>query len=131
MHDRAGKWLLAAALAALALTGKAQTTEPSTPAGQSDNMADSVDKAPPLPLCRKPEYPAAEAKAGISGTSAISFLIDVDGRVLDTRVTKSSGNVNLDEAARTALAKCRFVPARENGKPFRSWQPVQYVWSLE
>lgn len=119
---------MAVSLAALALSANAQNAAPQAapaPAPAQEN----APVIPPLPVCKKPEYPEAERKAGVTGTSAIAFLIDVDGRVIETRVVQSSGNVHLDDAARAAVVACRFYPARENGKPIRDWQTVQYVWT--
>jgi TonB family protein len=60
----------------------------------------------------------------------LRFLVDTDGSVAEALVAKSSGDASLDEAARVAIAKCRFTPAMANGKPARAWVPVQYVWSM-
>jgi D-alanyl-D-alanine endopeptidase (penicillin-binding protein 7) len=81
--------------------------------------------------CDKPNYPHAELVAGHQGKSTLSFLIDMNGEIQDTKVEHSSGYPELDEAARSALAKCRFHPATVDGKPVLHWQPVQYVWTLE
>jgi len=37
----------------------------------------------------------------------------------------------LDDAAQSALVKCRFKPATTKGKPVEAWTKVQYVWTLE
>jgi protein TonB len=79
----------------------------------------------------KPEYPKSSARNEEEGTTTISFLIGVDGRVVDSKITKSSGFRDLDRAAQAALGKCRFKPAMVNGQPEQAWVPVQYVWSLE
>ena len=81
--------------------------------------------------CAKPEYPKASQRNEETGVSTISFLIGADGGVKDSKVTKSSGFRDLDKAAQVALGKCRFKPATENGQAIESWQPVQYVWTLE
>ena len=47
----------------------------------------------------------------------LSFLIDVDGKVLDSKVDRSSGFRRLDEAARAGLGLCKFKPATLNGLP--------------
>lgn len=60
----------------------------------------------------------------------MQFLIGVDGTVQDTKVAKSSGNASLDQAAINALSKCRFKPAKVDGKPVEQWREVKYVWSL-
>jgi protein TonB len=84
-----------------------------------------------LNSCAKPEYPKSSLRNEETGISTISFLIGTDGRVNDSKITKSSGFRDLDKAAQAALGKCRFKPATENGAPVQSWQPVQYVWTLE
>jgi D-alanyl-D-alanine endopeptidase (penicillin-binding protein 7) len=80
--------------------------------------------------CRKPMYPQADLTAGHEGTVTVSFLVDTDGTVADSRLLRSSGFSGLDKAAQTALFKCRFSPALKDGRPVRAWAPVQYVWTL-
>ena len=80
--------------------------------------------------CRKPMYPQADVTAGHEGTVTVSFLVDTDGTVADSRLLRSSGFSGLDRAAQTALFKCRFSPALKDGRPVRTWAPVQYVWTL-
>jgi len=80
--------------------------------------------------CEKPIYPAGAVAQKLAGTVTLRFLIDTDGTVADAVVQNSSGTASLDEAARVAIAKCRFTPATAGGKPQRAWVPVQYVWSL-
>jgi len=81
--------------------------------------------------CEKPAYPAAARRANETGNVRLSFLIDVDGKVLDSKIERSSGSRRLDEAARTGLSLCRFKPATLNGRPERTWGRVEYVWKLE
>jgi protein TonB len=81
--------------------------------------------------CSKPEYPKSSLRNEETGVSTISFLIGTDGSVKGSQVTKTSGFRDLDKAAQVALGKCRFKPATENGQAIESWQPVQYVWTLE
>ncbi|MFC5511938.1 M56 family metallopeptidase [Massilia jejuensis] len=80
--------------------------------------------------CAKPVYPQAALARRAEGTTSLRFLIDTDGSVADAAVATSSGDALLDEAARVAIAKCKFTPAIAGGKPARAWVPVQYVWSL-
>jgi D-alanyl-D-alanine endopeptidase (penicillin-binding protein 7) len=81
--------------------------------------------------CRKPEYPQADIAASHEGTVTVEFLIDAGGAVADSVIGKSSGHASMDEAARGALAKCRFSPALKDGKPVAEWTQVQYVWTLQ
>ncbi|MBI3523183.1 MAG: energy transducer TonB [Betaproteobacteria bacterium] len=81
--------------------------------------------------CDKPEYPPASLRAQETGIVTLRFLIDVDGRVLESKVERSSGSRRLDEAARKALGLCKFQPATVDGKPEKSWAPIQYEWRIE
>jgi protein TonB len=81
--------------------------------------------------CDEPPYPPAARRANETGTVRLTFLIDVDGRVLDSKVERSSGSRRLDEAARAGLSRCRFKPATLNGRPERTWGRIDYVWKLE
>ncbi|MFL6659419.1 MAG: energy transducer TonB [Massilia sp.] len=81
--------------------------------------------------CAKPEFPKASLRNEETGTVTVSFLIGVDGHVMESKITKSSGFRELDKAAQSAIGKCRFKPAMVDGKPEQAWQPVQYVWTLE
>lgn len=124
---------LAIVLALSSLAGCAQA-----PATQADAVTRSstavatgtTTSAQNRPTCNKPEYPKDALRRGSQGTTVIRFLIETDGSVAQSTVVKSSGDVSLDEAARSALSKCRFNPAIKDDKPQRAWVPVQYVWSL-
>jgi protein TonB len=61
----------------------------------------------------------------------MSFLIGVDGKVAEAKITKGSGFRELDKAAIAGLSRCTFKPATIDGKPQQSWSPVQYVWKLD
>ncbi|MEK7737712.1 MAG: energy transducer TonB, partial [Pseudomonadota bacterium] len=80
--------------------------------------------------CQKPEYPAASIRAQESGIVTLGFLIDLDGRVLESKVERSSGYRRLDEAARKALGLCKFQPATVDGKPEKSWARIEYEWRM-
>ncbi len=81
--------------------------------------------------CDEPPYPAASLRGNETGTVRLRFLIDVDGKVLDSKVERSSGSRRLDEAARAGLSLCKFKPATINGRPERSWERLDYVWKLQ
>jgi protein TonB len=81
--------------------------------------------------CEKPAYPPAARRANETGIVRLTFLIDVDGKVLDSKVERTSGSRRLDEAARAGLSQCKFKPATRNGRPERTWGRIDYVWKLE
>jgi protein TonB len=81
--------------------------------------------------CEKPPYPAASLRAGETGIVTLSFLIDVTGKVLESKVERSSGYRRLDEAARNGLELCKFSPGSFDGKPERAWARMQYDWKID
>ncbi|MGQ0502655.1 MAG: energy transducer TonB [Panacagrimonas sp.] len=78
--------------------------------------------------CREPEYPAASERLGESGTSGISLLIGVEGKVEQSRIDASSGFVRLDEAAVKAFTRCKFSVGTRDGVPEPSWFSIRYKW---
>lgn len=62
---------------------------------------------------------------------SLRFLVDVDGKVIQAEVEKSSGFKRLDEAARSGLSRCIFKPATVDGKPEQGWASMKYTWRLE
>jgi bla regulator protein BlaR1 len=81
--------------------------------------------------CAKPIWPKQSLRDENTGTVTLSFLVNKDGLVEDSKVVKSSGFVPLDMAAREGITHCHFKPATEDGKPVQSWTHMQYVWTLE
>jgi len=81
--------------------------------------------------CAKPAYPSQSARMGNEGMVVLQFLIGTDGRVVESRIERSSGFRDLDRSAQQALVQCRFTPALVDGRPQQSWTSVQYVWRLE
>ncbi|MES2072190.1 MAG: energy transducer TonB [Pseudomonadota bacterium] len=81
--------------------------------------------------CAKPPYPPASLRNEESGVVSLSLLVGVDGKVVDSRIEKSSGYRNLDNAARDGLSLCKFIPGTVDGKPEQFWTKLQYVWKLD
>ena len=81
--------------------------------------------------CQKPSYPPASLRSQEAGIVTLAFLIDLDGRVLESKVEKSSGYRRLDEAASKALGLCKFQPAMIDNKPEKSWARIEYEWRIE
>jgi len=81
--------------------------------------------------CAKPDWPEAAVADKRTGTVQLNFLVGTDGKVKESKVDRSSGHADLDEAARTGIQKCQFHPAIKAGKAIKKWQKMQYVWTLE
>ncbi|MBV8635853.1 MAG: energy transducer TonB [Burkholderiaceae bacterium] len=107
--------LIAAALGSLSFAAAA-----------ADSVASIDSKVP----CDKPEYPRASLVNEEQGTVVLSLEIGTDGKVMDSKVEKSSGFKNLDKAA-LKLASCHFKPVVQDGKPVQSWAKFEYVWKLD
>lgn len=132
------KWQAAIPVLVLALTSLAGCAQAPAVQGGSATRASSAvadagktTSASKSATCAKPEYPKEAARRGSQGTTTVRFLIETDGSVVQSEIVKSSGDASLDEAARSALAKCRFKQVTKDGRPpQRAWMPVQYVWSM-
>lgn len=92
--------------------------------------ADSVASLDTKSPCDKPEYPRASLVNEEQGTVVLALEIGVDGKVVDSKVEKSSGYKNLDKAT-LKLANCHFKPVVQDGKPIQSWAKFEYVWKLD
>ena len=91
-------------------------------------MAESATIDTKFP-CDKPEYPRASLVNEEQGTVVLSLQIGVDGKVMDSKVEKSSGFKNLDKAT-MKLASCKFKPMTKDGKPEEGWAKFEYAWTL-
>jgi protein TonB len=101
---------------------------PPAPKAEPVRVAAKIDAAK---NCRPPEYPAVSRRMEEQGRVVLDMLVDLDGRVTDSKVAQSSGHPRLDEAAREALSLCKFQPATVDGKPERTWSQISYVWKLQ
>ena len=80
--------------------------------------------------CAKPEYPLSSLRNQEEGTVNLAMLIGVDGKVLESKVEKSSGSKALDRAAIAGLSLCKFSAGSTDGIPEKSWAKLQYVWTI-
>jgi len=94
------------------------------------SAADSVASLDTKTPCDKPEYPRASLVNEEQGTVVLALEIGVDGKVMDSKVEKSSGFKNLDKAT-MKLASCHFRPVTQDGKPVQTWAKFEYVWKLD
>lgn len=83
------------------------------------------------PGCEKPGYPESSRRNGEQGTVEIALLINVDGRVTETKLTRSSGHPSLDDAALESYAKCTFKRRSNTVATEAVWHPVQFTWTLQ
>jgi protein TonB len=71
-------------------------------------------------------------KAGIGGTVYMRFVVGTNGRVTDCSVTRSSGNVELDETTcRLIMQRFRYEPTRDaKGRAVPDVVTGEHVWSV-
>lgn len=81
---------------------------------------------PPVPV-----YPRASRRAGESGRVVLRVFIDEAGLPRELQVQASSGFARLDEAAAAAVAKARFKPYSDGGRPMAGWALVPLSFDLE
>jgi protein TonB len=100
-----------------------------TPAAVALDGEPSVYEEPPtVTHAPDPEYPSAARGAGIEGKVILEALVGTDGRVRQVRVRE--GNPMLADAAREAVLRWRFRPARWNQKPVAAWVAIPVVFRL-
>jgi TonB family protein len=93
--------------------------------------AEETGPRPEFASCPKPEWPRESLRFEQLGKVTMAFLIGEDGKVQDAVITETSGFPLLDAAALEGVAKCRFKPAKTDGKLQAAWLKMQYVWALE
>ena len=78
------------------------------------------------------DYPRSARRAGIQGSVSVRFTIQTDGKTSGCRVTRSSGNADLDETT-CRLIELRFLyrPARDSqGRPVPENTTRTFDWLL-
>lgn len=81
--------------------------------------------------CVMPQYPKAAQRNEYTGRSTLAFLVRTDGTIAASLVQKSSGHIELDDAAQEALSSCRFKLRAPTAPKEEIWQLVMYAWTLE
>ncbi len=78
------------------------------------------------------DYPRRAIRAGAEGTVSVRFTVGTDGRVGGCRVTRSSGNADLDSTTCRLIEKrFRYKPATDaDGKPVPELVTKTYDWLL-
>jgi len=79
----------------------------------------------------KPVYPSASRRLGEQGRVLLRVFVSADGHAAHIEIKTSSGFARLDEAAREAVARWRFVPARRGPQTIAAWVQVPLTFQLE
>jgi len=81
--------------------------------------------------CASPDYPPGAYRRGENGTVQLALLVGTDGRVIESKLQKSSGSHELDKAARKALSQCKFKTPNGEAITEATWTSLTYVWTLD
>jgi periplasmic protein TonB len=77
-----------------------------------------------------PHYPARSRRAGEQGRVVLRVLVSPRGTADDVQVFTSSGHPRLDEAARDAVRRWKFVPAKRGSEPLQAWVRIPIPFTL-
>ncbi len=89
-----------------------------------------VEKPPVLRYLAQAIYPEIARLAGIEGKVTVEALVDTNGRVINTKTLKSSGNPTLDQSAIEAARKAVFTPAKQRDEFVRVWVAIPFEFKL-
>ena len=78
----------------------------------------------------EPTYPPASRRASEEGTVRLKVLVDEAGRPKDIQIATSSGFTRLDEAAKQAVRRWKFVAATDGAKAISVWTQVSITFRL-
>jgi protein TonB len=79
----------------------------------------------------RPAYPALSRRLGEEGKVMLRVRVGADGQALTVDIEKSSLFPRLDEAARQAVSRWRFVPARRGDEAIEATVIVPMVFRLD
>ncbi|UCD05502.1 MAG: energy transducer TonB [candidate division WOR-3 bacterium] len=89
-----------------------------------------IDEMPQLQHLPQPEYPIGARVRGDEGRTIIKVLVDKNGEIISAEILKSSGYMELDQAAIKAARNARFKPAKYKGYPVRVYVSLPYTFRL-
>ncbi len=130
--------------AAPATTAVAAAAGPAEPvaAVAADSAVSALAGAAPAPLLAarfdadylhnpRPVYPAASRRLGEEGRVILRVRVSAQGLPLAVDIKQSSGFPRLDEAARAAVERWRFVPAKQGPEAIESSVLVPLQFTLD
>jgi TonB family protein len=103
---------------------------PQSPPAPGPALAPPPGTRPPVLVVKvEPEYSEEARKAKYQGEVRLSVVVDTAGQPSNIRVLHAIG-LGLDEKAKEAVAKWRFRPATNNGKPVEMETEVTVTFRL-
>ena len=77
-----------------------------------------------------PVYPSLSRRMNEQGRVILRVFVSVAGRAEDVQVRSSSGSVRLDDAARDAVRRWKFAPAKHGSDPVAAWVLIPISFRL-
>jgi periplasmic protein TonB len=93
------------------------------------NAVQLFEKDPMVVKTAVPEYPNIAQRVGLEGNVTVQVLLDKEGKVKKTLLSKTSDNIFVDVAL-NAAKKWVFTPALMNGKPVPVWVSIPFRFRL-
>lgn len=90
-----------------------------------------VDQIPITVVKTRPIYPYRALRLSLSGEVRVKFLVDVDGKVRDIRITQAHPPDVFDDSVINALLNWRFKPGRLKGRPVATWVTTTIAFELK
>jgi periplasmic protein TonB len=78
-----------------------------------------------------PAYPSLSRRGGEQGRVVLRVLVNVRGTTDEVQIRSSSGFPRLDDAARDAVRRWKFVPAKRGNEPVQAWVLIPVSFRLE
>lgn len=75
---------------------------------------------------RKKRYPRNAQRAGKTGTARVSFTVQANGAINNVRISSSSGNSDLDQAAVQAVQAVGSYKAPPSGQAVAITVPINF-----
>jgi periplasmic protein TonB len=98
----------------------------SATAASAEDRRPEVDIARPTPVV----YPKVAQRWGEEGTVLVSVYVNESGNPVKVGVARSSGYIDLDNAAVDTVMNWHFVPAIRDGAVASDWARVQVIYKL-
>jgi protein TonB len=78
-------------------------------------------------------YPVGPRDMGIQGVVKIGFVVDINGRVSNNRIIKTSGNPELDQEAMRVirLTSGKWKPGKINGKSVKTQMTLPITFQID
>jgi TonB family protein len=75
-------------------------------------------------------YPTEAFNQGIEGKTVVQLLVSIEGKVSETKILRSSGSLDLDEAALRMVKSSAYEPGSIDGVPSEFWLHLPVLFRL-